>query len=164
MPDFLPLPMTGTAAQWSAVTLLLAILVAVLRYLPERSRAETERKRARTAAEDAAAERWRDIEARVSRELEECRRDREHDAAHRQRIDDENFRLRVVITLLIDEVERLDPQSQVILKARTILTVPPASPTEPPDLERVRLDELLERLPEGPRVPKRKARGEGKGP
>lgn len=132
----------GTVPQWGTFGCLVAILAAVLRYLPERMRAIGERRKAEAEANATAAATWRDIEQRVSAELEECRQGRERDGALLKRVDDENFRMRIVLSMTLDEIEHLDPDSQMVLKAKAIMAVPQA-PSASPDLERERLAELL---------------------
>lgn len=156
MDRFLAWLFSGTPPQWGTFASVLALLIVVIKFGPAWMQAMTDRGRARDASAGAAAESWRDIEARVSKELTECRHQREHDAQVIKRLDDENFRLRIVVSMTLDEFERIDPGSQIVLKAKAIMAVPAGSP-DPEDVEQARLAELLARMPTLPRKRKRRA-------
>jgi hypothetical protein len=147
----------GTAPQWATFVISVALLVAVLKVLPALIRALNERSRDKAAAaaagEATASAEWRELEGRVSNELAECQRAREFDGRHMKRLDDENFRLRIVVSMALAELEKLDPGSQILLKAQAIMALPLADP-EQETREKERLAELLARV-DAPERPKR---------
>lgn len=139
------LPWLGTLPQWGTFGTVLALLVVIVKYAPSWMQAMTERVKARDSGASAAAGTWAELERRVSAELQECRQQREADALALKRMDDENFRMRIVLSMALDELERLDPGSEIVLKAKAIMAVPtPAS--DPDNIEKKKLAELLAQL------------------
>ena len=160
----------GTLPQWGTFAgvlgLLVTALVGLLKHGPQWVQAMNDRARARAAGEDSAAARWKAIEEKVQRELDECRRGREADAAaraadaeERRRILEENFRMRMVMALLLDEAEQPDPGTATVMKAKALLLVIPTEAERdaaPPAVPR--LAELLDRIPE--KIERRRRRPE----
>lgn len=152
----------GTVAQWGSFVTLLGILVtlivAVVKVLPEWMRARNERARDIASERRGALEEWRVLQGQVAKDLADCRHERAQDAERLQRQDDEIFRLRVVLSMALAELEQIDPASQIILKAQALLLVPPA-PGILQDSAKMTLDQLLEQLAE--REARRSARSGG---
>lgn len=125
MPELGSPEFMGTLPQWGTfiglLTILAGLLTVWIKGIPERLRSRSEVDRADIAE-------WRAIEKRVTQELEDCKRDREADAAARDRateryaaVENRNFRLEIVTALVLQELERLDPHSDIIKRAQAIM-------------------------------------------
>jgi hypothetical protein len=101
----------GTIPAWSLVGLM---VVAIVKMRPLMARIKLER-------DLSAVGHWERIEERVSKKLEECEKRSEKDARVIKRLDDENFRLKIVTSLLIEALERLDPKSDTIKRAQAVM-------------------------------------------
>lgn len=112
-PSFLStLPQWGT---FGGVLLILAGLVTVwIKGIPERRRAKSE-------GESSAAREWAAIEARVNRELDDCKKERSAFIDRVTVVEDENFRLKVAMSLVLGELERIDPESDIVKRAQVIM-------------------------------------------
>jgi hypothetical protein len=101
----------GTIPAWSLVGLM---VVAIVKMRPLMARIKLER-------DLSAVGHWERIEDRVSKKLEECEKRSERDARTIKRLDDENFRLKIVTTLLLEALERIDPGSDIIKRAQAVM-------------------------------------------
>lgn len=138
---------------WAAVpsvvwTILAALvsgaLVWWIRGMPERKRVGIDESK-------ALFDEWHQLKESVDKKLGEveqelinCHRERTLYVQQISRLNEENFRLRLVVTLILDEIAKLDPESTIAAKARVIMATPTAVP-ELPDNPRP-LGELLEEM------------------
>lgn len=108
----------GTIPQWGTFLAVLSILTGLvtvwIRGIPERLRAKFE-------GESSAAREWAAIEGRVNRELDECKKERTAFIDRVTVVEDENFRLKVAMSLVLGELERIDPESEIVKRAQVIM-------------------------------------------
>lgn len=108
----------GTLPQWGTfagiLTILAGLITVWIKGIPERLRVRIE-------ADTSAAAEWRVIEARVTTKLDACEDGRMRDADTIAAVKDENFRLKIAMSLVLQELESLDPDSATVKKAQAIM-------------------------------------------
>lgn len=124
-----------------AFPLLTAIVSGVLvwwvRGMPERKRAAIDENKAIFAE-------WHALKTTIEDELRKCHGEREVYLKQVTRLSEENFRLRLVVTLILEELGKLDPDSDAAAKARVIMATPTSVPDAP--TEQRPLEELLQEM------------------
>lgn len=108
----------GSIPQWGTFFSMLVILTGLVRVyingIPARIQAKSER-------DTVAAAAWKEIEERVNNELEECKKQREAVTKRYIKSDNENFKLRIVVSLVLEELLRLDPESDITKRAQAVM-------------------------------------------
>lgn len=108
----------GTLAQVISSGSLLTILACMglvwVKGIPDRLRVRLDDRSASTRE-------WQEIERRVTGELEECKRHRAKDAETLAVVKEENYRLHIVVALMLQELQQLVPDSDAVRRAQIVL-------------------------------------------